>query len=430
VLAWTSAQLGDPATLVRLPAMVAGILTIPLIYALAKRCFDQPVALLASVLAALSPFLIWHSVEARAYAVTIALTLGSTLALLLAIERRRIGWWVLYGALSCAVMYSHYTGAFALIAQLGWCLWYHPSARLPALAANVAAGLLFAFWIPGVLDDFGSSTQEAYNSLVPFSVSDSIVFTKRLFGNPLLSFDHAVGPGAAVALVVGIALATAGVALSMRAAFERNERWPRPRPETVLIAALAVAGPIGCVLGSVGGTHMYLPRNFSTSLPAILIGISALALAGPAAYRAVATSLLLFGFAVGTLNVVSDEGQRPAYRQVTEFVDSRAEPGELVIEATAFPVGVRVERPDGTFESSQSIHYEASHPRVDGTALPEGLAAELLEGRYGDTVFLLGDGNSVEALRQALGLPPPTASERFGGLFELTAEEVPVPVGH
>ena len=288
---------------------------------------------------------------------------------------------------------------------------------------------MFAVWIPGVLDDFDSSTQAAYNFLVPFSINDSLVFTKRLFGNPLTGFEAFLGTAGVGALLFGFAAAVAGTAIGLRRRFESAAKAPRVRPEVVLIGALAIAGPVGCVLGSISGTNMYLPRNFSASLPAILIALSALSLAGPIVYRAASIGLLLVGFAIGTVRIVSDAWQRPASRLATAFVDSRAEPGELVIEATPFPVGVAVESPDGTFVSSLSIEYEQGHPRVDYSQLSDEVKQRLASGGYGDDVFLIGDGQTLASVREQLGLPAPAPEdvERFDGVFELTVEQVPVP---
>ena len=75
--------------LIRLPALIAGIATIPLVYAIGIRTVGRGAALLAAALTTLSPFMIFYSAEARGYGVMMALVLLSTLTLLLAIDRRR-----------------------------------------------------------------------------------------------------------------------------------------------------------------------------------------------------------------------------------------------------------------------------------------------------------------------------------------------------
>ncbi len=67
ILSWASVKLGDPTVMVRLPSMLAGIALIPVLFELGRRTFGPRVGLIAALLATLNPYLIWYSVEARAY---------------------------------------------------------------------------------------------------------------------------------------------------------------------------------------------------------------------------------------------------------------------------------------------------------------------------------------------------------------------------
>ena len=147
---WISVRLGDDRTLIDLPSLVAGIATIALVFGIARILAGRRVALIAAAFAALSPTLSFFAVEARAYSLAIALVAASTLVMLLVTEEGRSGrWWIAYAALSAAAMYTHYTAAFVLLAQLGWLLWLRPEARRPALLANVGAAAAFIPWVPG-----------------------------------------------------------------------------------------------------------------------------------------------------------------------------------------------------------------------------------------------------------------------------------------
>ena len=57
----------------RLPSLIAGTATIPLVYLLGVRTLGRTAGLIAAAVIALSPFMIYYSVEARAYALMIAL---------------------------------------------------------------------------------------------------------------------------------------------------------------------------------------------------------------------------------------------------------------------------------------------------------------------------------------------------------------------
>ena len=78
----------------------------------------------------------------------IALIRPSLLTMLIAAEDGRKRWWAAYAVASCAAMYTHYTAAFVLIAQLGWLFWAMPEARKAALLSNVGAAILFLPWLP------------------------------------------------------------------------------------------------------------------------------------------------------------------------------------------------------------------------------------------------------------------------------------------
>src|SRR5437763_12995814 len=93
---WLTTRIGKSPELLRLPALLAGTATIPLIYTLGVRTVGRRAAPLASALTALSPFMIYYSAEARAYGLLMFLLAGSTLSMLLAIDSGRRRWWVLY----------------------------------------------------------------------------------------------------------------------------------------------------------------------------------------------------------------------------------------------------------------------------------------------------------------------------------------------
>ena len=123
VLAWFSAKLGDPSVAIRLPSLVFGAGTLPLLYAVAKETFDVRVGLLGAAVLGLSPFSLYYGIEARPYATMAFFVLLSTWALLRAARTREWRWWLFYGLAAACAAYSHYTSVFALIAQGVWTLW-------------------------------------------------------------------------------------------------------------------------------------------------------------------------------------------------------------------------------------------------------------------------------------------------------------------
>ena len=95
LLVWLSTRLlGTSPPAIRLPAFVAGMATIPMVYVLARRFTDRSTSLLAMALAAVWPALVLYSTNARGHAIVtlafvVVLVLGD-----LAIERESSWPWL------------------------------------------------------------------------------------------------------------------------------------------------------------------------------------------------------------------------------------------------------------------------------------------------------------------------------------------------
>jgi 4-amino-4-deoxy-L-arabinose transferase-like glycosyltransferase len=137
------------------PSLLAGVLLLALIYALGRRLFDPPTALIGMWLAAVNPFQLWYSQEVRMY------TIGATLALLCLwaalrfVDRRNPARWLVVYALGAAMgMYTLYYFAFWLVGVnviVLWLLWRNERrnrAIAAWLGAQLAALLIFLPWLP------------------------------------------------------------------------------------------------------------------------------------------------------------------------------------------------------------------------------------------------------------------------------------------
>lgn len=155
---WTR-LFGTSEAALRSLSAVAGILALPLIYLIAKRLFDDRVAIVAMLAAALSPFLVWYSQEARSYSLLLLLSLGSVILYLRFLDGRR---WALpvYVPVTAAMIYTHYYGFWVIAAEL---LHFVFRARRQAEARSSAffglaiglVGLAFLPWVPVVLGSQG-----------------------------------------------------------------------------------------------------------------------------------------------------------------------------------------------------------------------------------------------------------------------------------
>ena len=161
VLSWLFAH-GDDLTIpLRIPSLVAGIASVPLVYLLGRRTVGRAAATVAAAWFAISPFQIYYATGARAYAEVAALVILATLALLLALEQRRLRWWALYVVAAVAAIYSHYIAALVLAPQAAWALWTHRETARDQLLANAAVVVAFLPWLPSFLVQARHSDTEA-----------------------------------------------------------------------------------------------------------------------------------------------------------------------------------------------------------------------------------------------------------------------------
>lgn len=165
---------GDGELAVRLPSVLLGTLLIPVVYRLGTDLFDglyrpidglyrpfgRRVGSLAAALAALNPFLVWYSQEARMYALAVLLaTLGTwfflratTYALSQkrdkgAIRNASAPYWLAYGLCAVGGLYTHlYAGSVLLAHALYLLVTYRRSRRawLPFTLVTLAVTALFA----------------------------------------------------------------------------------------------------------------------------------------------------------------------------------------------------------------------------------------------------------------------------------------------
>ena len=311
ILAWFSSKLGSASELIRLPSLIAGTLSIPLVYLVGSRAVGRAAGLLAAAVFTLTPFMIFYSADGRTYAVAIALLLGTTLALLAAVRSGKTSAWVAYGILTALAMYTHYTAAFVLGAQLLWLLWAHPQARRPALLANAAAAIAYIPWIPSTLADFDSPTVKILSALQGdgFAVKRLAVEAWAV-GYPFVAPTQVPGHLALYAITLALAAAAAAALLRWgRPAMEAADRRLPPLSKgMVLLLALALATPVAelLILG-LTGNDLFGARNLNTSSAGLALAIGAvLAAAGPR-FGTICAVVVLAGFSIGAAR--DDESQ-------------------------------------------------------------------------------------------------------------------------
>ncbi len=341
VLSWAASQLGSGPDLIRLPSLVAGTATIPLVYLVGARTAGRAAGLIASAIVALSPFMIYYAVEARGYALMMAFVVGSTLSMLIALDRGGRGWWGLYGLCSALAMYSHYTAAFPLIAQLAWLLWAHRELWRAALAANLLAFLLYIPWIPGYMADQSSVTIPYVNAFLPFTFhAVRLAIENWAVGYPYVALRAL--PGEIWAALIALGALAAFVFAGLRALESPRLRGASLgdvlRTRVALLFALALAAPIGEAIYSAVGTNVLGARNMNSSLPGLALSIGTVIAAAPLAVGIGAGALVFAGLGVGAVKTTQARYARADNPDIARFIEARWSPGDVVADASVQPV--------------------------------------------------------------------------------------------
>lgn len=145
-LAWAAGGISGALTDIRLPSLVAGSATVPLLLAVGRRLVPARAAWLAAAAFALSPFATLYATETRAYALVTAATTAALLLLLRALERSSTGRWAAFAAAGIVALYAHYTAVLVLGVAALWAWFARPDRRRPLLLAHAAVVVLYLPW--------------------------------------------------------------------------------------------------------------------------------------------------------------------------------------------------------------------------------------------------------------------------------------------
>jgi hypothetical protein len=335
LLAWASDQIiGDGFFAIKLPSLLLGTATVPLIYLFGVRTVGRTAALIGAAIFALSSFEIFYATEGRAYATIAFLSVASTLTLLRMLEDERRSRAVIFGLVTLALLYTHYTAVFVLGVQLAWALWFHRDRVRRLLAVHAAIALAYVPWIPSFIfqsHDSAADRVEALYKLTPSSYVRGL--GQAWIGHPFLPLKHVPGRLGGALIGAGLVGSAAAAVADRLSAHGRL----RCRREALLVFLLALATPVCALLYSLGPSSVFLPRYMSASVPAAVLATGAVvAAARRPVTLAVACAAVLAGFVIGAVRTVEPESRRPDFRAAAHELDHVARPGDPVIELTIF----------------------------------------------------------------------------------------------
>ena len=413
----------------RLVSLAAGLALVPLTYLLGERTLGRDAALVGAAIVAISPFLVFYSTEARAYALVGVLVLVSALALLRATETGRWAWWALYALAAAGALYTHNTAVFSLAAVFAWAFVARPGARKGLLLATATAALLYAPWLPELQKDRGNPAARLIDAGSPLSWEVLRTDLNRwALGHPFEPPDEMPGSGAQWLVWMGVGL---GLIAGSWQAWRRGAlRSIRPSSGPVLVAVMAVATPAGLLLFSLLDYSIITPRNLIASSPALALLLGAGATAAPRGLRVATVTMVLAGFAIGAAQVLDGSNHRPQATAAVDYVRTEGGRNPVLIEfpsstpgpqsqleaaaaplGRARPSGVRIFAVDTPVLSERLRAAGPGEPNILALELPrptaQQAAARAAREASGGPLFVVWSESLPRSLEELMGALPP-----------------------
>ena len=149
--------LGESEFALRFPSLAFAVLTVPLLYATARRLIPgrRGAGLAAAALGALSPMYLWYGQEARMYTMVAFLSLLSFYLYIRAFfesNRSRAGWIAAYVGASALLVLTHYLGALLIIAEAAVLAIMLVRNRASRRLAMIAIGVLLVVSLGALLN--------------------------------------------------------------------------------------------------------------------------------------------------------------------------------------------------------------------------------------------------------------------------------------
>lgn len=328
VLTWAWLPLaGRGEFALRFLSVAAGTLTVAVAARLGRRLYGEGGAVVGAAAFALAPFLVYYSREARMYAPTLLL---ATLALyLLHRALDDSGWrlWLAYAATCALGLYTFYY--FAFIPAFGG-IWVLIAARERRravgrwLAASLLTGLLYVPWLPILLGRNAVWDSQWATTSAPLKTL-GWSWAALTLGLPDLGLYAATWPT--------LLLGALGALLALEVPRRRRRQL-----RSYLFALAAFAVPLGLIAAIATLKPVFHPRYAAVAAPGLLLALAGTVAGARAEKRrwrllSAASGLVLAAAAVFGLTSLATrpEYARDDYRSAVRHVESRLQPGDVVI---------------------------------------------------------------------------------------------------
>lgn len=167
-----------------------GMVTLYLVYRFTKELFSERAAIYATSIAALSPFAIYYSQEARSYAMLAGSIMVACYCFMLALRTKQLGWFATWGMVMGLACLTHYMALICTPLFAGiWYLHERQSREKKIEYTGVCLGyfvqlILFLPWLPFFLKQFRNREdliQWIEPATIPYVFETLTIF---FFGSP------------------------------------------------------------------------------------------------------------------------------------------------------------------------------------------------------------------------------------------------------
>ncbi len=322
---------GNSELAARYLSALAGLVAVAAVYAMGRRVLGLWGGLLAALLMALNPFQVWHSQDARNYALWTAASALAVWLMLRAVNQDRRRDWAAYIVVAAAAAYIFYLELALLAFQNVYVLvtrWRARALLRRWFTAQALVALILAPWY--LMPRLGGYTGTAGGLDLSHTVTWVI---------PTLIFGETLPPGMANWLwVAAWALIAGGLAAA----------WRADRGRFVFLAAYAGV-PLATLCALSLTQPIFRPRYIIASTPAYMLALAeaVMALARWRRLSAPRRAWLVSGVWGGVLLVMGlglwHHYTNPLYRKSPDwrglvgFLEARVGPGDIVAQNTPDP---------------------------------------------------------------------------------------------
>ena len=311
VVGWVWVHLfGNGAVALRSLSALAGTALIPIVYLAGRELVSSRAGLLAAAFAAINPFMVWYSQEAREYMLVAVFCAASLLWFARARQdpsRRNVVWWAVFSGLA---LLTHYFAGFLVAPEAVWLLY---TARNRATTTAVAALVVIELALVPLLIAHATHSLLGFIVETPLSIRLQAVPIAFGLGPPFESTLLSAG-------LIGATILAAMVIVLLIVGAGADEL--RGAGVAALLAACVLLLPI---IAALLGKDFYLERAVIAAWVPLAIVVAAACTTRLRLPGVALAAVLLAGSAYGLIKINTDAAyQRADWRGVASALGAPA----------------------------------------------------------------------------------------------------------